>query len=154
MPFEKVDESGNFRPGPAEISEVLPLVVKYIPPGCTISSDGLLAYKKTLRSMGYRHTSVNHSAGEFVDATNPENHTQNIENRWSDLKNTLRGMRGMKKEHQPKLLWERMWRHNLKVERKNAFDEILSLLGRMMVVGLDVEEGVEEGVEEDVLDAE
>ena len=70
MPFEKVDEHGEFHPGPAKISEVLPLVVKYILPGGIISSDGLLAYKNTLTNLGYQHTIVNHIGGEFVDAGN------------------------------------------------------------------------------------
>ena len=56
MPLEKLDDNGDYRPGPAKISEVLPLVVKYITPGCTICSDGLLAYKNSLTTLGYAHT--------------------------------------------------------------------------------------------------
>ena len=79
VPFKKLDEEGNYRFGPAKIEEVLPLVTKYIKAPCTINSDGLLAYRNTLGVLGYTHTSVNHGAGQFVDAANPQNHTQSVE---------------------------------------------------------------------------
>ena len=63
-----------------------------------------------------------------------------------------KGDEGMRKEYQPLLLWERMWRHNLKVEGKNTFNELLPLLGTLEKREEEEEDVVDE--EEDIVDAD
>lgn len=154
-PFAKLNENGEYRFGPAKIEEVIPLVVKYVQGGCLIISDGLLAYRNTLTEIGFTHEVVNHSAGEYVRRENRAIHTQTIEGKWGDLKNTLRAMRGTKRQYQPLILFERMWRHNTKQLGLSVFDEILCVIGRAEEVEEEEDVVDEDAVEdEDVLDDE
>lgn len=95
---------------------LLPLVVKHIRPGAVIISDEWRAYR-ALRSLGYRHLTVNHSRW-FVDPVTRA-HTQHLERAWLTYKSNiwrLRGNRNAKllKEHLGVIEWTH-WlarRHN------------------------------------------
>lgn len=67
---------------------LVPLIKKYIRPGTTIYSDSWRAYN-SLNVEGYRHWCVNHSIN-FVDPTDKQIHTQNIERLWRDVKEYIR----------------------------------------------------------------
>ena len=127
--FKKLKPDGTFREGPAKASEVMPFIEKHIQAPCKIMSDGLLAYRNTLTEMGFEHQSVNHSAGEFVREADHSIHTNTIEGKWGDLKNALRGMRGLRRAYQPYFLRESMWRHNIKIQGEDAFEFIFVCLG-------------------------
>ena len=58
---------------------LLEVIRRRIAPGTTIISDGWRAYKNNPKYKQYRHLAVNHS-NNFVDPSNGEIHTQNVEN--------------------------------------------------------------------------
>lgn len=66
---------------------LLPEIEKGVAKGTDIYSDEWGAYK-TLKRRGYSHTTVNHSALEFVRGTA---HTNTIEGFWSQLKRSIDG---------------------------------------------------------------
>jgi transposase-like protein len=68
---------------------LLEVIQRRIAPGTTIMSDGWRAYRNIPRYKQYRHLAVNHSKN-FVDPSNCEIHTQNVENQWRHLKSWLR----------------------------------------------------------------
>ena len=78
-PFQKLDEKGERRFGPAKAEEVLPLVTRYVSPGGWVFSDRLRAYRTQLGSLGYNHIALNHSEEAFVHPRYPTVHTQTIE---------------------------------------------------------------------------
>ena len=86
VPFFKAKKDGEHGFGPAQTAEVIPLVTRFIKRGGWIVSDKLCAYTHNLSSLGYKHTSLDHSEGEVSHAFDPTIHTQTIESVWSDLK--------------------------------------------------------------------
>lgn len=143
MPFDKRHAIENRRRnGPASADEVLPLVTRFIKVGCTVFSDGLKAYRSNLQDMGYSHDFVKHADGQFVKGrsgvrmtravvTMGKVHTNTVDGYWGCFKNCMRGMKSLRKEHQPLFLAEFMWRHNILVmdPSRGVFEHILSLLG-------------------------
>ena len=64
------------------------LILQYILPGTHLISDGWAAYRR-LERYGYSHSRVIHQEN-FVDSSDPEVHTQNVESLWSVVKRMLR----------------------------------------------------------------
>ena len=134
--FNKLDAKGHHRFGPANASEVLPLVAKTISPGSIIFSDGLAAYKKKLAEMGFTHDFVSHQAGQYAKNSRKKKlkgirvHTNTIEGVWGNFKNWIRGKKGVYRDRYPLYLYEFMWRHNIRITAPNSdvFHEILKLL--------------------------
>ena len=59
------------------------------------------------------------------------NNTNTIDGYWGSFKNAMRGMKSLRREHQPLFLAEFMWRHNATVTNPSRclFEQILALLG-------------------------
>jgi transposase-like protein len=64
---------------------LLEVIQRRIAPGTTIISDGWKAYENISLHNQYKHYVINHSKN-FVEPTNKDVHTQNIENLWKHLK--------------------------------------------------------------------
>ena len=123
------------------MAEVLPFLSQYISKGATVFSDGLKAYRSNLEDMGYKHDYVKHGDGQFVKkrsvriarsvSTLGKVHTNTIDGYWGSFKNAMRGMKSLRREHQPLFLAEFMWRHNATVTNPSRclFEQILALLG-------------------------
>ena len=128
------------RAGPASAAEVLPFVSKYVACGSTVFSDGLKAYRCNLEDMGYVHDSVKHADGQFskvrprrmtrLVTSMGKVHTNTIDGYWGSFKNAMRGMKSLRREHQPLFLAEFMWRHNASVlcPTRSIFEQMLTLL--------------------------
>lgn len=67
---------------------LLPEIQKNIKPGTTIYSDEWRAYDK-LPMYGYPHATIKHKEHSYVDG---KNHTQNVENLWSNAKRGIKGV--------------------------------------------------------------
>ena len=70
--YDKVNDQGDHRAGPASCAEVLPLIKRHIKRGTKLLSDGFLAYNNCLEAEGYTHDKCIHSKGENVA---PHDHT-------------------------------------------------------------------------------
>ena len=134
--FNKLNSKGHHRFGPANASEVLPLVTKTVAAGSIVFSDGLAAYKSQLAKMGYTHDFVSHQAGQYAKNSKKKVlkgvrvHTNTIEGVWGNFKNWVRGKKGIYRARYPLYLYEFMWRHNIRITAptSNVFHEILKLL--------------------------
>lgn len=102
---------------------LLPEIPKMVSPGSHICHDDYTVYRK-LHSLGYVHSSVNHSHGEYVKG---DTHTQNIENFWSHLKRGITGTyRGVSEKYLGAYASEYAFRYS---HRKECL--FSSLLGRV-----------------------
>ena len=63
---------------------IIPIIQNYVLPGTTIYSDSALVYNN-LSSLGYRHFSVNHSIGEWIN-TETGCTTNHVESAWQKVK--------------------------------------------------------------------
>ena len=129
--FHKLNANGQHRPGPANMEEALAPTIKHVRPGGWVCSDGLPAYK-ILDTLGYRHLSVAHSKGEFVKKKARIVHTNGIDGEWSDLKNGIRGKKGLLKHRVEDGVYEHMWRHNLRIDHIHPMDSVLRLLSKSL----------------------
>lgn len=86
-------------------------------------SDSWAAYRGIVNipNMAYQHKAVNHSI-EFVDANDPNVHTQTIEGLWSLAKHKFRNMRGTSDNLFDSYIAEFVWRRS---HRVNTFMYIL-----------------------------
>lgn len=75
----------------ASVRRVIPLIKKTVKAGSLIHTDGWIAYRK-LPMWGYPHKITDHGHQQWVDANDPTNYTQNIENVWSHLKRGIKGV--------------------------------------------------------------
>ena len=91
-------------------STLIPLIKEHAPPSAQIKiiSDGWASYED-LAAQGYDHAVVIHKE-TFVNETG--DHTNSIESVWSQLKNWIRSMHGLKYEHKEGYLAEFMFRYN------------------------------------------
>lgn len=71
-----------------DAATLVPLIKKYILPGSVIVSDSWRAYCN-LSKENYTHKVINHSEN-FVDPSDSEVHTQNIERLWRDIKEWIK----------------------------------------------------------------
>ena len=90
-------------------TNVIRFIKENIKPGSKVYTDSSLLYHG-LNRLGYHHDSVNHSVGEYVRG---EVYTNNIENFWRVVKNTIRGTHHwVSKEYLQKYLDEITFKHN------------------------------------------
>ncbi|HEX9701433.1 MAG TPA: IS1595 family transposase, partial [Rhodospirillales bacterium] len=83
----------------AKRKTLVPEIVKNVPKGTRISSDGLRAYKGLSRH-GYTHESVNHDVEEWARGNV---HVNSLEGFWSMLKRSIRGTHvHVSRKHLPK----------------------------------------------------
>ena len=102
-----------------------PIIEDTVEPGVTIHTDELKSYKG-LDKAGYRHSKVNHGAGEYV---RDGSHVNSIEGYWSRLKNSIRGTHvHVSKQHMPKYLAEFDFRHNLRSMPEQMFHVLILLM--------------------------
>lgn len=102
----------------ARMSEILPLVNKYVEKGSTFYTDSSTAYE--LAYADYIHDMVNHS----IEYVRGNVHTNSIENFWSLLKRTIKGTYvSVSPAHLQKYIEEQTFRFN---ERKQNDGERFS----------------------------
>lgn len=108
---------------------LLPLILQWIMPGTHIVSDGWAAYNGIAQLGGgiYTHDVIVHQH-HFVDANDPDIHTQNIENMWMRAKRQLRLMFGTSENLFESYLIEFMWRECM--VNTNPFSEMLAEIAR------------------------
>ena len=101
-------------------NNIIPLITRSVPPGCTINTDGAAVYK-VLDMMNYTHNTVVHSR-EFVSRTGI--HTNWIESFWGNLKMKLKSKRGSQGRMLDGFVDEYLYRYNRKSEG-NIFELML-----------------------------
>ena len=90
---------------------MVPRIIEHVKVGTRIATDEAKAFK-SLPDEGFRHGTVNHSAGEYVRG---DVHTNSIESFWSALKRGISGTHvWVSPAHLPKYLAEFEFRHNLR----------------------------------------
>lgn len=115
-PAGKAIVAGVVERGGEVRAEVLPavssrLVREHVEPGSNVYTDESRVYDNL--GDGYRHATVNHSEGQYVDGPA---HTQNIDNFWSLFKRCLKGTHvSVEPEHLQRYVDEEAYRYN---ERK------------------------------------
>ena len=110
----------------------------HVHPGIPI--EILHGVRANLQDMGYSHESVKHADGQFsktlprrmtrMVTTMGKVHTNTIDGYWGSFKNAMRGMKSLRREHQPLFLAEFAWRHNESVlhPHEGLFHRILRAL--------------------------
>ena len=92
---------------------LLPLIQKWISKeSLYVISDEWKPYKR-LKKLEYNHICINHSK-QFVLPSNPQIHTQTIENRWGQIKSLMRKSGRISRFLFPKKVKEITWRINIK----------------------------------------
>ncbi len=92
--------------------------------GSTVYTDEAKAYRGLT---GFRHESVKHSVGEYV---NEQAHTNGIESFWSMLKRGYHGVyHKMSRKHLNRYVSEFVGRQNIR--RKDTIEQMVSLVGNM-----------------------
>jgi len=90
---------------------VIPTAAAMLAPKARVVTDDYVAYT-ALPALGHPHTSINHSAEEWVRGPY---HTNSIENFWAQLKRSIDGTYiHVSKKHLPKYLNEFEYRFNLR----------------------------------------
>jgi transposase len=107
----------------AKSKTLFPIIQKYVAPGSKISTDEAPGYR-TLRKVGYKHSSVNHGREEWARGTT---HTNTIEGFWSHFKCSMRGThRSISRQHMQKYLVEFEFRFNLRGSTSSEmFDRLI-----------------------------
>jgi transposase len=89
-----------------------PVIRREIKTSSVIYSDKARAYDR-LPNWGYHHLSTNHSQRQWVDAENPSNRTQGIENFWSTWKPRMKGTyKTVSRQYLQLYLDEYAWRYS------------------------------------------
>ena len=102
------------------------LVADHVEPGTEVFTDEARGYLP-LSSMGYRHSSVSHSVGQYVD---DQAHTNGMESFWSMLKRGYHGTyHQMSPEHLHRYVSEFSHRHN--VRPQDTEDQMAKMVKRM-----------------------
>lgn len=106
----------------AKRKTLVPIIVRKVKRGSTISSDEWSAYKK-LNEHGYTHGQVNHSEKEYVRGIH---HTNSLEGFWSQLKRGIRGTHiHVSRKHLKKYLGEFEFRYNMRANPSQMFDRLI-----------------------------
>jgi transposase len=116
---------GTLRAGPVpndSASSLEPVVAENVEPGSFVSTDEHKAYKG-LASLGYRHATVTHSAGEYVKG---ETHTNTLEGHWSLLNRSIRGTHvHVSAKHLWKYVAEFSYRRNFRHSHEAMFNRLV-----------------------------
>ncbi len=98
------------------------LIQKSVVRGAAIQTDELHSYK-TIETKGFTHSTVNHSAGEYVRG---KTHTNGIEGFWAQLKRSIQGTHiHVSATHLAKYLGEFEYRYNMRKTPWMMFDRLL-----------------------------
>ena len=104
---------------------LLSIIYDHVQPGTLIYSDCWSAYNKIsyLHQNQIKHQTVNHSCNFVCPQTMACTNT--IESLWNTAKIKFKEMRGCNRLYIQSYLDEFMWRHNYKINRKQAIEQIL-----------------------------
>ena len=102
-----------------------PIIQAFIKVGSMIYSDGFRGYRK-LPTLGYKHEWVNHTV-EYVRSDDRNIHTNRIEGLWGVVKRWLPSSGPYNLEDYLALF---QWFHNLKMEGKEPFWELMELIAK------------------------
>jgi transposase len=110
---------------------IQPVMTKVIKPGSLIYTDEYNIYDR-LAQWGYRHKSVNYSAGEYARDENGDGfhevHVNTMEGFWSLLRSWLRPHRGISQEKLPCYLAFFEFIHNVRRRGKALLHALLTIL--------------------------
>ena len=102
-----------------------PIVAQNVEPGSTVHTDELRSYFG-LGQAGYRHETVNHGAGEYVDG---DCHVNGIEGFWARLKLSIRGTHvHVSPKHLQKYVKEFEYRYNRRKRPASIFGDLVASL--------------------------
>lgn len=102
---------------------LLEVIRRRVAAGTTIMTDGWRSYRNLSRHNGYNHFVVNHSVN-FVDQTDRNVHTQNVENQWKHLKGWLK----KKGSNLGPNISDYLFEYWFKRKNDDAFDAIIRFL--------------------------
>lgn len=98
------------------------MIEKHVANGSNLSTDELLSYAK-LTTRGYHHTTVKHSAGQYV---NGNTHTNGVEGFWSQIKRSIKGTHiHVSRQHLQSYLCEFEFRYNMRKNPHLMFSRLL-----------------------------
>jgi transposase-like protein len=104
-----------------------PIIEENILDGSTVHTDELHSYKGLVKK-GYKHQTVNHGAGEYV---NGKCHTNGLENFWKHVKGGVRGTHiHVSKKHLPKYVKEFEFRFNQRENPSEMFPALVSTFSK------------------------
>jgi transposase-like protein len=110
---------------------IQPIITTTIQKDSQIYTDDYDIYGR-LNTWGYRHKSVNHSAGEYARDDDQDGfcevHVNTMEGFWSLLRSWLRPHRGISQEHLPCYLGFFEFVHNVRRRGKALLGALLALL--------------------------
>lgn len=100
-----------------------PIIRENVEQGSTVHTDELQSYLR-LEAAGFKHESVNHSAGEYV---RDNCHVNSVEGFWSRLKNAIRGTHvHVSGKHLQKYVKEFEFRYNRRKRPGSIFADLVS----------------------------
>jgi len=107
----------------AKTKTIRPLILENVEKDSTINSDEWHAYKN-LDKHGYKHQTVNHGEGEYV---NGDAHVNSIEGYWAHLKKSINSTHiHVSKKHLEKYAKEFEYRFNSRKNPEKMFPELIS----------------------------
>ena len=102
-----------------------PIIAENVEPGSTVHTDELGSYSGLDRA-GYRHETVNHRLGEYV---NGDSHVNGLEGFWARLKLSIRGTHvHVSRKHLPKYVKEFEYRYNRRKRPDAIFGDLVASL--------------------------
>ena len=102
-----------------------PIIAENVEPGSTVHTDELGSYSG-LDWAGYRHETVNHRLGEYV---NGDSHVNGLEGFWARLKLSIRGTHvHVSRKHLPKYVKEFEYRYNRRKRPDAIFGDLVASL--------------------------
>ncbi len=120
-----VERDGMMRAGPVPDDTQFtlePIILENVTEGSAITTDGHLSYGDLRRT--YRHTVINHSAGEYARGIH---HTNTIEGHWSQLKRSIKGTHvQISSKHAWKYIGEFTYRRNFRDSHSMMFNRLVS----------------------------
>lgn len=107
-------------------ASVMPHIMQHVKRGSRIATDEAKAFL-AISSYGYRHSTVNHGAKEYVRG---DTHTNTIEGFWAVVKRTIKGTHiWVSKKYLPLYLGEIEYRFNLRRSPSVMFDLLVQAFG-------------------------
>ena len=105
-------------------STLVPVIEEHVENGASINTDTMHSYR-TLNEHGFRHETVNHSAGAYVTETGAT--VNAIENFWRHLKCSITGTHNnVSKKHLEKYVKEFEYRFNRRTTSEAMLGELLT----------------------------
>ncbi len=102
-----------------------PIISENVKTGSTVHTDELRSYSG-LNKVGYKHKTVNHGEGEYVDG---DSHVNGIEGFWARLKLSIRGTHvHASKKHLWKYVKEFEYRYNRRKNPSLIFGDLVASL--------------------------